>query len=177
MASIFTHGFAAFTIGNVFFEKYASKKMLIAGIVCSMIPDADVIGFAFGIPYQSLWGHRGFTHSVFFAVLLAAIVTLLLNDRKNIFSKTSIRFFLFLFLATVSHPLLDMFTNGGLGVALLAPFSPQRYFFPFRPILVSPLGASRFFSSYGLRILLSEFAWVWLPCILLMIVFKMRKFE
>ena len=34
--------------------------------------------------------------------------------------------FFFLFLATLSHSLLDALTNGGLGVALLAPFTPER---------------------------------------------------
>jgi membrane-bound metal-dependent hydrolase YbcI (DUF457 family) len=47
---------------------------------------------------------------------------------------------LLLFLAAASHPLLDMLTDGGLGVALLAPFSWSRYFFPFRPIPVSAIG-------------------------------------
>jgi len=71
--------------------------------------------------------------------------------------------FIYLFVSTLSHPLLDMFTNGGLGVALLAPFSGERYFAPWRPIQVSPISVSSFFSSWGLRVLGSELKWVWLP--------------
>jgi len=36
-------------------------------------------------------------------------------------------------------------TNGGLGIAFFSPFDPARYFLPWRPILVSPIGASVFF--------------------------------
>ena len=52
---------------------------------------------------------------------------------------------------------------GGLGVALLAPFSNARYFFPWRPIEVSPISVQRFFSRRGVQIMRSELRWVWLP--------------
>jgi len=48
-------------------------------------------------------------------------------------------------------------------------FDTTRYFFPFRPIEVSPIGA-RFFSERGLSVFYNEFAWVWLPCIAFAIV-------
>jgi len=41
-----------------------------------------------------------------------------------------------------------------------------RYFFPWRPILVSPLGASRFLAERGLRIVLNGLVVVWVPMIL-----------
>jgi inner membrane protein len=69
----------------------------------------------------------------------------------------------FLFLATLSHPTLDALTNGGLGVGFFAPFSNERYFFAYRPIEVSPIGVGDFFSQRGLKVLLSELRWVWLP--------------
>ena len=46
-----------------------------------MIPDIDVIGFRFGIHYGDFWGHRGFTHSLVFAALLAGAVALILSRR------------------------------------------------------------------------------------------------
>lgn len=58
-------------------------------------------------------------------------------------------------------------TNGGLGVAFLAPFSAERYFFGWRPMLVSPIGIHRFFSERGLAVLQSEIVWVWIPSLLL----------
>jgi inner membrane protein len=59
---------------------------------------------------------------------------------------------------------LDAFTNGGLGIAFLSPFDTTRYFFPFHPIEVSPIGG-RFFSERGSSALESEFIWVWVPSI------------
>jgi inner membrane protein len=46
---------------------------------------------------------------------------------------------------------------------LFAPFSNERYFFPWRPIEVSPIGVGSFFSEWGLRVIGSELRWVWLP--------------
>jgi inner membrane protein len=116
--------------------------------------------FQFGIKYGDMLGHRGFTHSIFFAALLAALITF------AFFQKTpgsSLTIFLFLFLSTLSHPLLDALTNGGLGVGLFAPFSKERYFFPYRPIEVSPIGVGAFFSHRGATVILSELKWVWVP--------------
>ena len=54
-------------------------------------------------------------------------------------------------------------TTGGLGVAFFAPFDDTRYFFPWRPIPVSPIGVRRFFGERGLAVLAGELLWVWLP--------------
>jgi inner membrane protein len=54
-------------------------------------------------------------------------------------------------------------TTGGLGVAFWSPFSNTRYFFPWRVILVSPIGVEAFLSAWGWRVLKSELAWIWLP--------------
>jgi len=63
----------------------------------------------------------------------------------------------------MSHGLLDAFTDGGLGIAFFAPFDPTRYFFSWRPIAVSPIGISQFFSLWGLSVLLTEAIWIGLP--------------
>jgi inner membrane protein len=73
---------------------------------------------------------------------------------------------LYLFLATASHGVLDALTNGGHGVAFFAPFENSRYFLPFTPIEVSPIGISRFFSSRGAEVLLNEMLWIWSPAAL-----------
>jgi len=76
---------------------------------------------------------------------------------------------LYLFLATASHGLLDAMTDGGLGIGLLSPFDNHRYFFPWTPIRVSPIGVGWFFSPRGLAVLQSEFLWIWVPTIVLTI--------
>jgi inner membrane protein len=88
------------------------------------------------------------------------------------------------FLATISHGILDAFTNGGLGVGFLIPFDDTRYFAPWRPIAVSPLSISAFFDGSGWRILANEGFWVGLPvgafvaaCLLIRMWLRRRRSE
>jgi inner membrane protein len=136
-----------------------SRRLLVAGMIASALPDLDVLAFSFGIPYAASLGHRGFSHSVAFAFLLASLGAGLFRWLGS----TPLWRFGFLLVSTASHGLLDAFTNGGLGVALFWPWSQQRFFAPFRPIQVSPIGITRFFSPHGLAVLGSELLWVWLP--------------
>ena len=159
MCTVITHPAVPIALSALLPQEAASSSLLIAAALCSVIPDLDVVGFEFGIKYSDMLGHRGFTHSIFFAALLAALTTFAFFQNHG----SRLTIFLFLFLSTLSHPLLDALTNGGLGVGLLAPFSNERYFFPYRPIEVSPIGVGAFFSHRGLQVMLSELKWVWLP--------------
>jgi inner membrane protein len=165
VASLISHAVAALGIGAVFYKPDLPKRTWVLGVACSILPDADVIGFHLGIRYGDFWGHRGFTHSLFFAAILSTLVILLAF--RNIAPRERQLLWFYLFLATTSHGLLDAMTDGGLGVAFFSPFDTNRYFFPWRPILVSPIGIARFFSLRGLAVLRSEFLWVWLPAGLL----------
>ena len=160
MCTVITHPAVPIALSVLLPQETVSSSLLIAAALCSVIPDLDVVGFEFGINYDDMLGHRGFTHSIFFAALLAALITFAFfqNDPGN-----SVIIFLFLFLSTLSHPVLDALTNGGLGVGLFAPFSNERYFFPSRPIEVAPIGIGAFFSDRGREVMLSELKWVWLP--------------
>lgn len=164
MASAFSHIVVATAIGKCLNIHITNRRYWVVGAVLSVLPDLDVIGFGLGIQYGDQLGHRGLTHSLFFAALIAAIAARWVGDRDKIARG---RLFVFFFLATASHGVLDALTNGGLGVAFFAPFSNVRYFFSFRPVEVSPIGVSRFFSARGLEILKSEFVWLWLPSLLL----------
>jgi len=70
LASLFGHITAATAIGLSFFQKQANRKSLILAAVCSVIPDADVLGFKLGISYGDPFGHRGASHSILFALVL-----------------------------------------------------------------------------------------------------------
>jgi inner membrane protein len=74
---------------------------------------------------------------------------------------------LYFFVVTASHGVLDAMTNGGRGIAFFAPFDTTRYFFPWRPVRVSPISIRAFFSPWGLQILRSELVYIWLPITLL----------
>jgi len=139
-----------------------------------MIPDVDAVGFRFGIWYGDFWGHRGMTHSLVFAGLVTGAV-MLICFRHGAPGITRLALSAYLFLATASHGVLDALTNGGLGVAFFSPFNNNRYFFPWRPIRVSPISLGRFFSQQGYLVLRTELFWIWLPsAVVATIVLTMR---
>ncbi|WP_298424446.1 metal-dependent hydrolase [uncultured Kordia sp.] len=169
MASIFGHALAAYTIGKVSDIKLNPIKLSLLLIFCAVIPDADVIMFNFGYAYEHPLGHRGFSHSILFAFLLAFIIKVVFYRKVKYFSKTGIILFFTLFLATLSHSFLDACTNGGRGVGFFIPFENSRYFFAWQPILVSPLGAENFFSEWGWRVIQNEIFYIGIPSVLLLI--------
>ncbi len=168
MPTIFSHAIFTILFGKAGLKTSVSNWFWFLTAVNAIIPDADVIGFSFGVSYGSMFGHRGFTHSILFAVLFGGCIAFIVFKCLN----TGISYpklFIFFSLVTFSHPLLDMLTDGGLGVALFAPFSDERFFFPFRPIEVSPIGAG-FFSERGIEVILSEILWIWLPAFLIFLI-------
>jgi inner membrane protein len=162
MPSVFTHIVVPLAIGFGLGKKTISPRLLIAGMLASVLPDFDVIGFRFGIEYASQWGHRGFSHSIVFALCCGLLAMLLAKSLKT----TPIKAFLFVVMAGVSHPLLDAMSNGGLGVALFWPFDDTRHFFTYRPIEVAHIGL-RFFKEDSFVTLKSELLYVWCPAVLL----------
>ena len=167
MATIVSHAVVALAIGAALSKGSEPRKYYVAGALCAIMPDADAIGFWLGVPYDSLFGHRGFTHSFFFAIVLATIMARLFFPDDKFMSKPYWRLWAYLFLATAMHPIVDAMTSGGLGVAFFSPFSNHRFFFPFRPIRVCSIGLSGMFSHRGAMIVLSEFAWLWAPSLAL----------
>jgi inner membrane protein len=168
VASGFSHMVVALSIGACFYRPGTPKRVWVVGALCSVIPDLDVIGFRFGIRYADFWGHRGFTHSLLFGALLASVV-LLLAFRGGQSPLSRFALWMYFFLATASHGLLDAMTDGGLGVAFFSPFDNNRYFLPWRPIRVSPIDVGRFFSLRGLEVVRSELLWIWLPAAFLVL--------
>jgi inner membrane protein len=160
MATLLTHALLGASIGHA----AKPRSLNSAGFwgiaaFCSMLPDIDVIGFRMGVPYSALWGHRGMTHSLFFAAIVASLVAFALSRNLREGTKTA----LLLFVIVASHGVLDAMTNGGLGVAFFAPFDTRRYFLPWRPIAVSPIGIGRAFSARSLHIVWTEMVWLWAP--------------
>ena len=164
MASVVTHALLGAAIGGAAQPaSWKGPRLWFVSAFCSVLPDADVIGFRFGVHYGDLWGHRGVTHSLTFAAVLAAVMAMIAV--KAAWERWYLG--LLLFFVTASHGVLDALTNGGLGVAFFSPFNARRYFFPWRPIAVAPIGAHRFFSAHGAYILWTEIIWLWGPILLL----------
>jgi inner membrane protein len=161
VASAFTHAIAGLAIGTAFRGRHTPARYWMLGATFAALPDLDGIGFWLGVPYESTFGHRGFSHSLLFAAILAGVGLVAFRGRG--FASNRTRIWTYLFVATASHGVLDAMTTGGGGVAFFAPLINERYFFPWRPILVSPMSIRRFFSARGVAILRSEFVYIWIP--------------
>jgi inner membrane protein len=161
VASAFAHVFVAASLGAAVMPR-PRARVITAGIVCSVLPDVDVVGFFAGVSYGDLLGHRGLTHSLPFAAIVAVAVALLFF-RGAAWAPARPRIVAYLFVATASHGVLDALTDGGLGVAFLAPFDATRSFLPFRPVVVSPIGIAEFFTPRALPVRGSEVVWIVLP--------------
>lgn len=176
MPTILTHPAVPLALGLGLGRKTISGRLLACGMLGAILPDLDVLAFHFHIPYAAALGHRGFSHSLLFALCVAAVGTCGYRWLKS----DALATFLFLFVAVASHGILDTITNGGLGIALLWPWSEHRYFAPFQPLEVSPIGLRPFLSARGLAVIKSELLWVWLPalgvCVTLTLMRLTRRF-
>ena len=159
MATIFAHALVPVAVRIGVGPGHISKQLLFVAALATIVPDLDVIAFWFSIPYSDTLGHRGFTHSIAFAGI-AGLVAAFFARRLNSTAKVS---FWLVFVSMLSHPLLDSLTNGGLGVAFLWPLSDARYFMPWQPIMISPIGIRGFFEARSIQVLISEFYWILLP--------------
>ena len=163
MPTILTHPAVPLAIGLGLGSKIIPKRLLVAGVVASILPDLDVLAYQFGIPYTSVYSHRGFTHSIEVALSIAILAAFAARHLKA----TATSAFLFIFAAVLSHGVLDSFTNGGSAIAFLWPFSNERFFAPYQVIEVSPIGIAPLFSARGVRVLASELLWVWMPAVII----------
>jgi inner membrane protein len=153
MASAITHFIVAGALALPATKSRSPRRVLpwwMIPISCGLFavfPDFDAITMRiFDVPYQSFFGHRGFFHSPFFLVLFASVVAALVARRQR---GVTVRLAAIWSAAAITHPLLDMLTDGGAGVMLLFPFSTDRLFLPWHPIHVSPLEISRFADVAG----------------------------
>ena len=166
MPTALSHPAAAIGLFPWFGFRRGRWLIFILGAAACILPDADVIAFRYGIPYADPWGHRGMTHSIAFAlgaaVLLASLVKPVLREHVSFRALV-----LYFGLCGLIHIVTDAMTNGGLGVALFAPFSNERYLLPWRPVIAAPLSLKRFFDTGGAEVLKSEFFALWIPSIAL----------
>lgn len=174
MPTIIGHAVSGYAIGSLGPRNGHSTRVAVFCAVCAVAPDLDAVGFKIGIPYGHWLGHRGFSHSIFFAVILASLFTALIAGKEKS-NRALLAVWPVLFSSVMLHTVLDAVTNGGLGVGFFSPFSDARYFLPWRPIEVSPISPARFFSPRGLSVLKSEFFWVMLPSLSVIVLSKIMR--
>lgn len=168
MPTILTHAALPLIAAWAFGPERIPWKLAVTGSILAVIPDLDVAGRAFGISSESLLGHRGISHSIAFAALLALLAApiIKLPWQKSL---------PFLFLCALSHALTDMLTDGGKGIALLWPLSDERMFASFRPIEVSPILLRGFENGKLPLVLVSELIWLVGPAILLALLVRTTR--
>lgn len=174
MPSAFSHAVASIALGRVYTTRKLPLSFWILASVCAVVPDVDVLANRFGFDHTTMLGHRGITHSLFFAMAFSGLIVMLFFRKPNdgILGRASL--FVFFFAATASHSVLDAMVDGTLGVAFFAPFSPSRFFLPWRPIVSSPIGLA-FFSSAGAATIMNEFVWVWIPSVIVVFAPWLRR--
>lgn len=177
LPSVISHAIVGVSAGVAISNRHAPKKLWLLSILCTILPDVDVVSFKLGIPYGHFFGHRGFFHSLTFAFVVGLIVASIFFKKELSSRKDWWFYFIFFSIVTATHGVLDAFTNGGLGIALLSPFDNHRYFFWKTPISVSPINPRAFLSGRALGILANEFLWVWLPALSLALLGKLCLFR
>jgi inner membrane protein len=130
-----THIALGAAIGEAFFEKGFGKKAMFWGILAQSIPDIDFVAGFWLDTSENLLAHRGFTHSILFAVLIIPLFALVadkVHRPHNIMFK---KWLLFFTLEVFCHLFIDAFNNYGVG--WFEPFSHAR--FSFNAIYVADL--------------------------------------
>lgn len=173
MPSVFSHAVASIALGRAYTTRPLPVRFWVLSSLCAAAPDLDVLANRFGFDHTTLFGHRGITHSLFFAMALSGLIVLVFFRKPVSLSRPAL--FAFFAAATASHSVLDAMVNGTLGVAFLAPFSAERFFLPWRPIVSSPIGLA-FFSSSGAATLLNEVVWVWIPSLIVILAPWLKRF-
>ena len=170
MPTIMSHAVVGVALGTLTSFPHRRRAFWIASAVLPVLPDLDVVSRAFKVSFLSMWGHRGISHSFAAAAVIGVVAALVLRRRLGARLAPLALYFA---LVTASHGVLDALTNGGPGVAFFAPFDTTRYFFPWRPIPVSPL-VTRFFSDWGWRVFTAELTLIWLPAALVIVGARLR---
>lgn len=139
------------------YEARSTKERIVAmgtfGAL-AILPDADVAGVALGLDYHGAYGHRGYTHSVLFAVTIAGLAYVVARKWGTRPWFTA----LLAFLAVISHGLLDAMTYRTRGMPFIWPLSDLRVTFPWRHIPPAPVGTN-YLSQRGLEVAAVEFVY------------------
>jgi len=159
MATLYTHAAAGLGLGAVFMPRRMPVLFWALAAFLPIVPDFDAFSMA---PYGSMQGHRGYTHSLCFALVVGFVAAL---ATFWYFKAPFWPLFGLFFLITASHGILDALTNGGYGIPLFWPFDERR-FGPYGPIQVTDIGFE-WPDPRASRSVRTELLYVWLPMVLL----------
>jgi len=72
VASVLSHPAVPLAVAVALGPTRVPPALTAVACAASILPDIDALGFMAGIPYGHPLGHRGFTHSIVFALLAGA---------------------------------------------------------------------------------------------------------
>ncbi len=114
-------------IGEAFFGRVIGKKAMLWGALAQSVPDIDFIAAFWMTPADNLLAHRGFTHSILFALIVTPFLSLLAQRWHRPHNISIKRWMLFFALQIFIHIFIDAFNNYGVG--WFEPFSHYRISF------------------------------------------------
>lgn len=176
MPFLLSHSFAGTSVATVPFSRRVPNRVWWLAALCGAVPDFDyawnVHGWDFRhVSAESWLGHRGLTHTPFFALVFATLMVWLAF--RSVDRGTRVRIWIALFLATVSHGLLDGLSLSSPGVPFFFPLSTVRYHLPWRVIRADPHGNGLL--AVLLRSIRTELIWIWLPGAILLMLTALRR--
>lgn len=169
MASIITHtAWTALVVRALPGERVSWRVQVAAG-VCAIFPDLDFALAPFSQGPGDPLAHRGVLHSPLLLLALAVVGAVLATPYRE-WHRSLAHHVLVLWFVGLGHVLLDLLTWGGPGVALLAPFSAERFGMPrpLRLVPVVPVGMDEWLGVLGVQALAAEALFVLIPTWLLL---------
>jgi inner membrane protein len=154
VCTVYTHAVAGLGLAYLAARRPMRWPFWVLAALLPMVPDLDVVST---YPSKSPWGHRGFTHSLVFALWLGALAaSLTFRYLRTSFGWPTAVFFV----VTASHGLLDALTRAGEAIPFFWP-STTRYG-SWGPMPLPDI-AFEWPDPRRSRALRSEMLWVWLP--------------
>lgn len=101
------------SVGEAVLGKKIGNKAMLYGAIAGTIPDLDVLTRYFVDTVTATEWHRGFSHSIFFAVLFSPIFGWLIYKIEHKSRATFVDWTWLMFWGLLTHPILDAFTTWG----------------------------------------------------------------
>jgi inner membrane protein len=139
-----THALLGLTVHNSLPEK--SRTTLWVSLLASELPDVDILYTFSGSSAEYLLNHRGFSHSIAAALIMAGLISLV-SKKLSPGEKTG-RIFLLALGCLGLHILFDIFTSWG--TQFLQPFSQRWFYLDWLPIIdIVIIAVAVFFLAVG----------------------------
>jgi len=122
-----THLALGACMGEAFAGNKLGRKAMIWGAVAQSAPDIDFIGSFFLDTPGDLIAHRGFTHSILFALMITPVMAYFAERWHRPHNISFLKWSLFFGVVILAHIFIDAFNNYGVG--WWEPFSHDRMSF------------------------------------------------